>query len=103
MLAQTVSRGPEASAGGLMGTFARGQLPPELEAAAFALEAGATSDVVQTPLGYHVLRLDSRQPARPSSLEESPRRDPGPPPGVEVGPQDAGVRRGPDGPRKGEP
>ncbi len=40
-LARTQSRAPEASAGGLMGTFARGQLPPELEAAAFALRGGA--------------------------------------------------------------
>jgi peptidyl-prolyl cis-trans isomerase C len=71
VLAQTMSRAPEASAGGLMGTFARGQLPPELEQAAFALGAGATSDVVQTPLGYHVLRLDSRQAARQSTLEEA--------------------------------
>ena len=71
VLAQTVSRAPEASAGGLMGTFARGQLPPELERAAFGLAAGETSDVVQTPLGFHVLRLDARQVARTASLEES--------------------------------
>ena len=71
VMAQTVSRGPEASAGGLMGTFSRGQLPSELERAAFALAAGETSEVVQTPLGYHVLRLDAREPARTASLEES--------------------------------
>jgi peptidyl-prolyl cis-trans isomerase C len=71
VLAQTMSRAPEASAGGLMGTFARGQLPPELERAAFALAEGETSDVVQTPLGFHVLRLDGRQPARTAGLEES--------------------------------
>jgi peptidyl-prolyl cis-trans isomerase C len=71
VLAQTMSRAPEASAGGLMGTFSRGQLPPELEAAAFALGAGQTSEVVQTPLGYHVLRLDARQAARSSTLEEA--------------------------------
>ena len=71
VLAQTLSRGPEASAGGLMGTFSRGQLPPELETAAFALADGQTSDVVHTPLGYHVLRLDGRTPARAASLEES--------------------------------
>ncbi len=71
VLAQTMSRAPEASAGGLMGTFSRGQLPPELERAAFALAAGQISDVVSTPLGYHVLRLDSRQPARASTLEEA--------------------------------
>jgi parvulin-like peptidyl-prolyl isomerase len=71
VLAQTMSRAPEASAGGLMGTFARGQLPPELEKAAFALAAGETSEVIQTPLGYHVLHLDARQPSRTSSLAES--------------------------------
>jgi parvulin-like peptidyl-prolyl isomerase len=54
-----------------MGTFARGQLPPELEKAAFALAAGETSEVIQTPLGYHVLHLDARQPSRTSSLTES--------------------------------
>ena len=71
VMAQTVSRSPEAAAGGLMGTFARGQLPAELERAAFALAEGETSEVVQTPLGYHVLRLDARTPARTASLEES--------------------------------
>lgn len=71
VMAQTVSRAPEAASGGLMGTFSRGQLPSELERAAFALAAGETSDVVQTPLGYHVLRLDAREPARTAGLEES--------------------------------
>jgi parvulin-like peptidyl-prolyl isomerase len=69
-LAQTRSRGPEASAGGLMGTFTHGELPVELEAAAFALSAGATSDPVESPLGYHVLRVDGRAPARERSLDE---------------------------------
>lgn len=69
VLARTRSRGPEASSGGLMGTFSRGQLPPELETAAFALAPGATSDIVTTPLGYHVLRVESRQPAREPTLE----------------------------------
>jgi len=69
-LAQTRSRGPEASAGGLMGTFTHGELPVELEAAAFALSAGATSDPIESPLGYHVLRVDARAPARERSLDE---------------------------------
>lgn len=69
-LARTQSRGPEASAGGLMGTFARGELPPELEATAFALAQGATSEIVATPLGHHVLRVDERRPARPATLDE---------------------------------
>lgn len=69
-LAQTRSRGPEASAGGLMGTFARGQLPTELEAAAFELQVGRPGEPVQTALGYHVLRVEARSPGRERSLEE---------------------------------
>jgi hypothetical protein len=70
-LAQTQSRAPEASQGGLMGTFARGQLPAELEKAVFDLAPGAPSEVVVSPLGHHVLRVDARQEARLPTLEES--------------------------------
>lgn len=73
-LAQTLSRGPEAARGGLMGSFSAGQLPPELEAAAFALKPGQTSPVVKTSLGHHVLRLESRTPARQPTLEEARER-----------------------------
>jgi peptidyl-prolyl cis-trans isomerase C len=72
--ARSVSHGPEAPAGGLMGTFARGQLPRELEEAAFALAEGATSEIVQTSLGYHILRVEARRPARAESLEEAQAR-----------------------------
>jgi len=70
-LAGSRSTGPEASVGGFLGTFERGQLPSELEEAAFALDAGRTSAPIETSLGYHVLRVDSRQPARELSLEEA--------------------------------
>ena len=69
-LARAQSRGPEASAGGLMGTFARGELPPELEKAAFALAEGEPSEIVVTPLGHHVLRVDERRPARVATEDE---------------------------------
>ncbi len=68
--ARQASKAPEAGNGGLMGTFARGQLPAELEAAAFALPAGGTSDIVETSLGYHVLRVEARQEGRGSTLPE---------------------------------
>nr|ADC35748.1 hypothetical protein [uncultured bacterium 293] len=71
LLAQSVSRGPEAGKGGLMGSFSAGQLPPELEAAAFALKPGETSGIVVTPLGQHVLRLEARTAAHPFSPEET--------------------------------
>jgi hypothetical protein len=70
-IARAESRGPEAAAGGYMGRFAPGQLPPELESAAFRLPAGGTSDIVETALGYHVMRVESRQPAREPTLEEA--------------------------------
>ncbi len=70
ILARSRSHAPEASTGGQMGTFARGQLPEGLEAAAFALGPAGTSDVVQTPLGFHVLRVDAHTPPRDRPLEE---------------------------------
>ena len=70
MLAQTLSRGPEAQQGGLMGTFSRGELPPELEAAAFSLKNGEISPVIETSLGHHILRVDALEAGRELSLEE---------------------------------
>jgi hypothetical protein len=73
-IARSQSKGEEAGAGGYMGPFERGQLPTELEAAAFALPDGATSEPVETALGYHVLRVESRQQARSPTLEETRER-----------------------------
>jgi peptidyl-prolyl cis-trans isomerase C len=69
-LARTRSRAPEAEAAGLMGVFSRGELPPELEKVAFALSPGRTSGIVQTALGYHVLRVDERQEPYERLLED---------------------------------
>ena len=70
-LARSLSKGPEAEAGGYMGVFERGQLPAELELAAFALPEAGTSEPLESPLGYHVLRVDSRQAATTPSFEEA--------------------------------
>lgn len=42
-------------ASGLMGLFARGELPSNLDRAAFRLEPGQVSGVVQTRQGFHVV------------------------------------------------
>lgn len=47
---------PTAMNGGQLGTMKRGQLYPELEAVAFGLAPGVVSDVVESPLGFHVLQ-----------------------------------------------
>jgi len=69
-LARSRSRAPEADEGGLMGVFSRGQLPAELERPAFLLAPGALSEVVESSLGFHVLKVDLRTPARARGLEE---------------------------------
>jgi parvulin-like peptidyl-prolyl isomerase len=73
-LARTLSRSPEASTGGAMGAFARGELPQELEKVAFTLAPGTASDVARTSLGWHVLRVERREPGREPTLEESRER-----------------------------
>jgi parvulin-like peptidyl-prolyl isomerase len=59
-LARAQSVGPEASEGGEMGVFQRGQLPAEMEAAVFAMGEGEVSPVVESSYGYHIFRLDKR-------------------------------------------
>jgi parvulin-like peptidyl-prolyl isomerase len=70
LLARTRSRSPEAAAGGIMGSFARGELPTDLERVAFALAPGQLSEPVKSTYGYHVLRVEERQAPRVRTLEE---------------------------------
>jgi peptidyl-prolyl cis-trans isomerase D len=57
--------------GGDLGFFARGQMAPAFEAAAFALqEPGQLSDVVRTDYGFHVIRLEERQAPVNRSYDE---------------------------------
>jgi parvulin-like peptidyl-prolyl isomerase len=59
-LARERSVGPEASTGGEMGIFQRGQLPADMEAAVFAMAEGEVSPVVESSYGYHIFRLDKK-------------------------------------------
>ena len=60
LLARTRSRSPQAPGGGLLGSFRRGELPPEIDQVAFGLSPGQFSGIVTTSFGYHVLRLESK-------------------------------------------
>jgi len=57
--------------GGDLGFFARGQMVPAFDEAAFALEeTGQISELVRTPYGHHVIRLEERQAAVSRSYDE---------------------------------
>ena len=50
-----------AAAGGDLGYFSRGDLVRPFEEAVLALEPGELSEVVETPMGYHLIRLEERR------------------------------------------
>ena len=49
--------------GGDLGTVQRGDLAPVLDEAAFALEVGATSEILEGPDGFHILLVEETQEA----------------------------------------
>lgn len=61
-LARQFSQDPgTARMGGDLGYFTRGDMVAPFEEAALALQPGEVSDVVLTPMGLHIIRLDERR------------------------------------------
>jgi peptidyl-prolyl cis-trans isomerase SurA len=70
-LAKQFSEGAGADKGGLLGTYARGELDGQMEPVVFALSPGQLSDVVKTDRGFHILRVDKIEPPGYRSLDEA--------------------------------
>jgi peptidyl-prolyl cis-trans isomerase D len=58
-----------ATKGGDLGLFPRGRMTPAFEAAAFALAPGTVSEVVETPFGLHIIKVEEHKDAGIRPLE----------------------------------
>jgi len=67
-LARERSLSADAKAGGDLGWFARGVMPPQFDEVAFSLAPGQVSEVVSTDYGFHIFKLVERRPARKRDL-----------------------------------
>ena len=68
-LAVANSLGPEGKFGGDLGYFARGDMPEEFNVV-FSMGTGEISDVIESPYGFHIFKVDDKKPGRQLALEE---------------------------------
>ena len=70
-LAKANSEDPGSAAkGGDLSWITRGQTVPEFETAAFSLEPGKLSEIVETTFGFHILKVATHEQARLRPFEE---------------------------------
>ncbi len=69
-LAKELSEGPSGPKGGDLGYFTKDRMVQPFANAAFALQPGEISDVVETRFGFHVIKVDDRKPAHTVPLDE---------------------------------
>lgn len=77
-LAKEVSQAPTKENGGDLGVIAKGELRSELDTAVFAAPAGTVLGPIQTPAGFHVIKVEERIPSEIpgfDSVKEQLRQD----------------------------
>jgi len=69
-LAQKFSEDPAARKdGGDLGSFKKGDMQPDLEKTILSLKPGEISDLVTTPIGFHIIKLEARIAGTTKPLE----------------------------------
>lgn len=69
--ARKYSEGPSSVNGGLLNPFSRGDMAPEFEKAAFELDPGAISEIVETQFGFHIIQVSSHEAEKVMGLDEA--------------------------------
>ena len=69
-VAMEKSLGPEKVLGGDLGYFSQGEKPAEFEHV-FDMEVGTISEVIKSPYGYHIFKLEEKVEPRQVSFEEA--------------------------------
>ncbi len=69
-LAMENSDCPSSKNGGDLGFFTRGQMVKPFEDAAYGLKPGQTSKIVQTQFGYHIIRVEEKEPAQTITFDQ---------------------------------
>jgi peptidyl-prolyl cis-trans isomerase C len=73
-LAKEFSQDPSAGQGGDLGFIKRGEMAKSFDDAAFSLKPGEVSDIVETPFGFHLIKVFERQPERTILYADSKER-----------------------------
>ena len=69
--AKKYSSCPSKESGGNLGDFGHGQMVPEFDTAAFAMEVGEiTKEPVKTQFGYHLIKLNAKNEAKETPYEK---------------------------------
>jgi len=69
-LAKKYSQCPSSADGGNLGYFARGQMVKSFEDAAFSMQNGEISDIVETTFGYHLIQVEGKTPETISDYKD---------------------------------
>ena len=68
--ARKYSEGPSSAQGGDLGYFTRGRMVKSFEDAAFTLEKDQVSEIVESPFGYHLIKVYDRRPENTLAYNE---------------------------------